>query len=1167
MGAPAKLPGFKGLAREIAEPVIPWEAKYEVALDRYLGIAERKRVLVQERAREKLLARGGSNTPLHEHLLGIFGSADRVRLITTNFDSFFTDAAVAVFPASRIPIYIGPALPPSSGFRGLVYLHGALSAPHDRLVLTDADFGSAYLADGWAARFLVPVFANRTVLFAGYSLNDPVMQYLLQALPRTQRWFALCPESENQHWADRDIIAVPFQASAGGDLYGDLNAGMQRWSWYSQATPLNHDQELRRLVALGPPASPEDADYVRARLRTETGRRSFWGSATDEAWFHWAVKEGLLACLTDEHSKDEQVYDWAQWVVLYFCGGQSPPLLNFVRGRSLRLHSGFANALSLHLWRIKPFPPSAVLRQFIALLVNQPASQIRRFDHHPRLVEKLVNEGCTDEAMALLGWLTRVRLVEIESLYLYYEEEESDDAADPVSLPALSNRIGIAGSSPDLAEYLDRGGQSLAALAADDLVWLGEVRLREAYEFLDLARGTEGTIDWMSYGRTSIAPSNQDSFAHAEDVLVAIVRTALDYFAIASLESLEAFAEKNSKNERALLRRLALYAYAKHPTLSADELLDKAVDEGWTNDIWLRPEFYLLLKAHYDRASEGARARFIAGLPVPSPDEEAEDEFAGHARFSLSQKLKQLSPASASTVAFAEAEAALHSDWREGDKDGFLSRTEVGWGSGELSPIAAEEMLEWTGAEVVARIGAQLIDETRRSKAGALFGAVQQAARTRASWAIDVFVALLNSTEQPDGLLDSLVWGMRETPFSPEEQRSLLEACIAVELPASIGHSLGSLIDKWARELKPGVLPAVLNLFDEVADRVYAGAKAVAPGVADAGWVERAMNHPAGHAAQVWWSVANARDWVDGKFVLTLDDPEKARWETVVQDDSAAGAFARPIIGMATDRLSGGDFPWAEKTLFPAFDPASDINRAAQLWDGRLMQSRWSWTTVSALEPYMSSFLRESPSLVPARSRELGDWIGMLVANPKKSKFSVGRLHEFIYHATPEARIAFADSLPRHLSRLTPKGRETVWSQILMPYWRDRRTNVPVPLSPDEVGEMLGWVVALPENAHEVLAELMRTECSSLPHADALLWKWKEEDEWPRKHPDEAVGIVKFLAQRASIQQWSADDAVVVLELALAAGATEKEVQATAEAVAASTDCKSATALAARLRL
>jgi hypothetical protein len=51
------------------------------------------------------------------------------------------------------------------------------------MVLTDADFGRAYLTEGWARRFLLDMFRTHTILFVGYSHDDVVMHYLSRALP------------------------------------------------------------------------------------------------------------------------------------------------------------------------------------------------------------------------------------------------------------------------------------------------------------------------------------------------------------------------------------------------------------------------------------------------------------------------------------------------------------------------------------------------------------------------------------------------------------------------------------------------------------------------------------------------------------------------------------------------------------------------------------------------------------------------------------------------------------------------------------------------------------------------------------------------------------------------------------------------------------------------
>jgi hypothetical protein len=50
------------------------------------------------------------------------------------------------------------------------------------LVATSGDFGLAYLIERWAARFVSELFRNYTVCFVGYSINDPILRYMMDAL-------------------------------------------------------------------------------------------------------------------------------------------------------------------------------------------------------------------------------------------------------------------------------------------------------------------------------------------------------------------------------------------------------------------------------------------------------------------------------------------------------------------------------------------------------------------------------------------------------------------------------------------------------------------------------------------------------------------------------------------------------------------------------------------------------------------------------------------------------------------------------------------------------------------------------------------------------------------------------------------------------------------------
>ena len=85
------------------------------------------------------------------------------------------------------------------------------------MVITDEDFGRAYMTEGWAARFLVELFSNFTILFVGYSYDDTIMSYLTRALPprATDRHFALTQETnfDAQRWRLLEIEPITYPQS------------------------------------------------------------------------------------------------------------------------------------------------------------------------------------------------------------------------------------------------------------------------------------------------------------------------------------------------------------------------------------------------------------------------------------------------------------------------------------------------------------------------------------------------------------------------------------------------------------------------------------------------------------------------------------------------------------------------------------------------------------------------------------------------------------------------------------------------------------------------------------------------------------------------------------------------------------------------------------------
>ncbi|MYG80951.1 MAG: hypothetical protein F4187_03890, partial [Gemmatimonadetes bacterium] len=177
MGKPASLPDFSTLADSIAADT-GVDRRNQESDDAFLGRLHHQGVQVHEIAARQLQTNRCGETPaptdLHRDLLRLYPNSGAVRIVTTNFDRLFDTAAQAVFPGTP-ELFRAPALPLGRSFNGIVHVHGRLDRPHE-LVLTDADFGRAYLIDGWARRFLVELFRSFTVMFVGYSHDDTVMR-------------------------------------------------------------------------------------------------------------------------------------------------------------------------------------------------------------------------------------------------------------------------------------------------------------------------------------------------------------------------------------------------------------------------------------------------------------------------------------------------------------------------------------------------------------------------------------------------------------------------------------------------------------------------------------------------------------------------------------------------------------------------------------------------------------------------------------------------------------------------------------------------------------------------------------------------------------------------------------------------------------------------------
>jgi len=141
------------------------------------------------KAVSELLVAPAAALPDHLALLQLSKDVEgRSKLLTTNFDTLFERAAQAG-GLSHIASHAGKSIPRPGGDRdhGILHLHGrigdaTLGLEATDLVLTSADFGDAYLRDGWASQYVEDRMRLGTLVLVGYAAEDAAMRLLLETL-------------------------------------------------------------------------------------------------------------------------------------------------------------------------------------------------------------------------------------------------------------------------------------------------------------------------------------------------------------------------------------------------------------------------------------------------------------------------------------------------------------------------------------------------------------------------------------------------------------------------------------------------------------------------------------------------------------------------------------------------------------------------------------------------------------------------------------------------------------------------------------------------------------------------------------------------------------------------------------------------------------------------
>jgi hypothetical protein len=255
-----------------------------ISADRVFGLIERDFLSkdIYRAIAESLKPEGIPDLTAHQLLLDLARGPDgTIRLITTNFDLLFEDCD------STIPVSRHPRLPDplrSDDFSGIIHLHGHVTADYsdaagDGLIISSAEFGRAYLSERWAADFIKKVLELYSVVFVGYSADDPPMQYLLEALNRAQGSFSGAYalqsgsyEEAEARWVQKGVKPIVYDE---GDKHSALWESLALWAERARDPVSWHDALLAK-AKIGPEkCEPHVRGQIAHLVSTSAGAKRF----------------------------------------------------------------------------------------------------------------------------------------------------------------------------------------------------------------------------------------------------------------------------------------------------------------------------------------------------------------------------------------------------------------------------------------------------------------------------------------------------------------------------------------------------------------------------------------------------------------------------------------------------------------------------------------------------------------------------------------------------------------------------------------------------------------------------------------------------------------------------------------------------------------------------
>lgn len=608
MKGKSNLPNFDDLVDEIAEALYVERREKTEPHDYYLGkVAKTKDV--HQVAQDLVDVKNSKPNLLHYAIPRLFSDDIDVRIVTTNFDQHFTSV---IREMNRdINIYYAPALPTGRAFKGLAYIHGNVEQEKENLILTDGDFGRAYLTEGWARRFLVDLFSNYTVLFIGYSHNDPVMKYLATGLPPSTRRYAFVAQGDNTyHWEHLGVRPIVYPNKANN--HQALVQAVGRWAELMGDNYITKRMRIRDIVTVPPSVEQEQLSYIKQSVKKIETLRYFIEFARDYEWVEWLEAEGKLQnlfLLSVIHTEEDELL--AEWLVEQFLFSHQKELFQLIYKNQSKISPLLWRMICTYLNETKEPIEPLLFAKWTLLLLETAEKNSSSIELVSYLLHKCSFPEHKEIFILLLAFILdgKIKLKRVRKWEHDMQDsiELEETSRLPVPVFSFVQRIWDERMKPHIAYF------------ADPIMVMG----LEKMQMLFLRQAALEKKDAVTYNTVEF--SDQDLKPKDFTYLICIVKECLTYLCENNERKANYYISQMIETDSILQKRIAIAAMSKNSFVTDDEKVKWLVEKKLLLHVTYRHEVFTFLKKHYSFASEQSKQEVLQKIMKHVVNERAFD--------------------------------------------------------------------------------------------------------------------------------------------------------------------------------------------------------------------------------------------------------------------------------------------------------------------------------------------------------------------------------------------------------------------------------------------------------------------------------------------------------------------------------------------------------------